>query len=130
REIDDPRQLEPILVDKVELLANTGARETGKLDGLLGVARDKKRCVASLQAKRCADRLGALRPDVVGERASTLTAFTPHDVAEAGLAFALRPRVHPVAECTRATGRARNCPDAVLLVLEHPRKHLEARTAE
>src|SRR6185295_8834381 len=57
--------------------------------------------------------------------------LAPEDVAEAGLAFALRPAVHAVAKGARAAARCRNGPDARLGVpLDHAGKHLKSRAAE
>ena len=91
REVDDPGELEPLLVDEVQLLAELGAREPGELPEFVGIAGDEERGIALLQAELRADRRGALRTDVVGERARALIALAPHDVAEARLALALRP---------------------------------------
>src|SRR6185312_12119150 len=85
---------------------------------------------ALLQPELAADRSRSLRADIVGQGASALAALAPHDVAEAGLAFALRPRVHAVAERARSAARSGDRPDLVLRIFQHPREHLEARTAE
>src|SRR6185312_4019464 len=85
---------------------------------------------ALLQPELAADRSRSLRADVVGKRTRALAAFAPHDVAEAGLAFALRPGVHAVAERARSAARSGNRPDLVLRVFQHPREHLEAGAAE
>src|SRR5581483_5622296 len=100
------------------------------LPEFFGIAGDEEGGVAFVQAELRADRGGALGTDVVGERARTLIVLAPHDVAEPGLAFALRPRVHAVAEGAAAATPARDRPDLVLLVLQHPREHLEAGAAE
>ena len=92
REVDDPAELEAVLVDEVEFLADLGARGTGELHELVRPAGDEERRVADAEAELVRDLLGALRPDVARERTSAaLFAFTPEDVAEARLALALRP---------------------------------------
>ena len=130
REVDDPGEFEPLLVDQVQLLAELGARQAGELPEFVGIAGDEERGIAFLQAKLLADRFGALGADVLGERARALIALAPHDVAEPRLALALRPRVHAVAERAAAAALARDRPDLVLRVFQHPREHLEARAAE
>ena len=117
-------------VDQLQLLAELGAREAGEFPEFVGIAGDKERGVAVLQPERKTDRGGALRADVVGERAGALAALAPEDVAETGLALALRPRVHAVAERARAAAGRRDRPDLVLRVFQHPREHLEAGAAE
>src|SRR5581483_9431384 len=93
------------------------------------IAGDEERRIALLQGHLLADRRGALRADVVRERTRALIALAPHDVAEARLALALRPRVHAVAEGTAAAALAGDRPDLVLRVLQHAREHLEAGAA-
>ena len=56
--------------------------------------------------------------------------FDQHDVTEANLSFALRPRVHAVAESPRSPAGRRDRPDLVLLVLEQPRENLEVASAK
>ena len=130
REVDDPGELEPVLVDQVQLLAELGAREAGEFPELVGIAGDEERGIALLQAELRADRRGPLRADIVGKRTGALAALAPHDVAEPGLALALRPGVHAVAERARAAAGAGDRPDLVLRVFQHPREHLEAGAAE
>ena len=93
REIDDPAEFEAVLGDQAELLADLGARGAGELDEILRLAGDEEAGVADAEASSLVgDLLGALGPDVLGERAgAALLAFAPEDVAEAGLALALRP---------------------------------------
>src|SRR5262249_31147363 len=57
-------------------------------------------------------------------------ALAPHDVAEPGLALALSPRVHSVAEGAAAAADRWDSPDLVLRILKQPREHLEARAAK
>ncbi len=75
---------------------------------------------------------GALRADVLGDRTgAALLALAPEDVAEARLAFALRPRIHAVAEGAVAALRRRDRPDLRLGVArEHVGEDLEAGAAE
>ncbi len=44
--IDDPGEFEPILIDKLELLADLGAREPGEFAEFVRIAGDKERRVA------------------------------------------------------------------------------------
>src|SRR5206468_11136951 len=98
REVDDPGELEPILVDQVQFLTELGAGQARELPEFFRVAGDEESRIAPLQAELRADRSRPLRADVVGERTRALAALAPHDVAEAGLAFALRAGVYAVAE--------------------------------
>src|SRR4029077_6321297 len=52
------------------------------------------------------------------------------DVAKAWLAFALRPRIHAVAESAQAAGRRRNGPHGALCALQYARENLEPGAAE
>ena len=111
REIDDPAEIETILGDQVQLLADLGARGAGELDELLRLAGDEEHGVADLEAELIGDLLGALRADVLGERAcAALLALAPEDVAEARLALALRPGIHAVAERAVAAASAPESP--------------------
>src|SRR5437868_10153860 len=85
REIDDPAEVETILVDQLQLLADLRARETRKFVKLRRVARDEESCVTLLEAQLISNRGSAFRTDIVGKRSGPLTAFAPHDVAHAGL---------------------------------------------
>ena len=114
REIDDPAELEAVLGDQAELFADLGARGTGELDEVLRLAGDEEAGVADAEPQLIGDLLGALRPDVLGERTgAALLAFAPEDVAEARLAFALRPGIHAVAEGAVAAFRRRDRPHRV-----------------
>ena len=68
REVDDPGEFEPILVDQVQLLAEFGSREACKFPEFVGIAGDEERRIALLQAELRADRRGPLRADIVGKR--------------------------------------------------------------
>src|SRR6185437_8353179 len=101
REIDDPAQIETTLGDPAELRADFGARGAGEFDKILRLAGDKEAGIADLETELIGDLLGALGPDVLGERpCAALLAFAPEDVAETRLALTLRPGIHAVAECT------------------------------
>ena len=145
REIDDPGELEPVLVDELELLPHFRAREPREFGELVRIARDEERRVARLEPELNADRLGSLRADVVGDRTApahsarlrvgrerrlVAGAVEEQDVAEARLALALRPGVHPVGEGALAAARRRDRPDLVLRRLQEPREDLEPRAAE
>ena len=67
REIDDPAELEAVLVDQVEIFADLGARRPGELHEIRRLAGDEEHGVAGLQPKLRANLLGALRSDVVRE---------------------------------------------------------------
>ena len=98
RKVDDPGQLKPVLVDQVQLFAKPGACEAGKFPELVGIAGDEERGIAFLQPQGIAYGRRPFRADIIGERTCPLAALAPHDVTEPGLALALRPGIHPVAE--------------------------------
>ena len=79
-------------------------------------AADEEDGVAVAELQPLADRLGALRADVLGDRAGALAVVAEEDVAEARLPLALRPGVHAVAEGAVAAGRRRDRPDLDLRV--------------
>src|SRR4029079_17106602 len=114
----------------IELLADPGAGKAREFPEFGGIAGDEEGGIAFLQGELRADRRGAFRANVVGKRTRALAALAPHDVAEAGLAFALRPRVHAVAERAAAAAGSGDRPDLVLRVFQHPREHLETGAAE
>ena len=111
REIDDPAEGELVLVDEPEVAADLLARGAGKGGELRRHAADEEDGVAVPEAELLADRVGALGADVLGDRPGALAVVAEEDVAEAGLALALRPGVHAVAEGAVAAGRRRNRPD-------------------
>src|SRR6266478_415575 len=100
RKIDDPGEFEPIPFDQVQLVAEFGAGKAGKLPELVGIAGDEERGIAILQPQGIAYSRCPFRADVIGERTCALAALAPHDVTEPGLALALRPGIHAVAERT------------------------------
>ncbi len=51
RKVDDPGEFEPILVDQVQLLAEPGACEAGKLPELVGIAGNEEYRVTCLQVE-------------------------------------------------------------------------------
>ena len=113
REVDDPAELEAVLVDQPELLADLGAGGAGELDKLLRLAGDEEDRVAAFSpsswrsAFAVAPARGCWRSDR-GRRPRPCRA--PEDVAEARLALALGPGVHAVAEGARAAARRRDRP--------------------
>ena len=133
REVDDPAELEAVLGDQIELVADLGARRTGELDEVLRLAGDEEHGIAVARGRadrrllRCAPA-----PMILGERPrAALLAFAPEDVAEPRLALALRPGIHAVAERAVAAARRRDRPDLVpRLGLENAGEHLEAGAAE
>ena len=68
RKIDDPAELEAILVDQTEFFADLGARRAGEFVKRLRLAGDEEHGVAVLQAELRAQRLGALGAEIVGDR--------------------------------------------------------------
>ena len=125
REIDDPGQFEPFLVDELQILADLCARRAGEFGEFFRVAGDEKSRVAGIQAELGADRLDALRPDIIGERAATADAagvriflqaglvpgaVEEQDIAQPRLSLALRPAVHAVGEGALAAARRGNAP--------------------
>ena len=122
--VDDPAELEAVLVDQVQLAADHGARLAGELVELVRVAGSEEDRIADLEAELAHLQCASVRSrtEVLGDRRRAvpcppLVALAPEDVAEAGLAFALRPAVHAVAEGARAAARRRNGPDARLGIL-------------
>ncbi|MNQ77402.1 hypothetical protein D3C85_922680 [compost metagenome] len=114
-EVDDPAELELLLVDQLQLRADAGAGQTGELGEDGGVAGGEEGGVALAQTQACHQGLGRLLTQVLGDRtAPGLLIVRPEDVAQTRLAFALRPRVHAVAEGARTAGRGRDGPDGVL----------------
>src|SRR5690606_22265866 len=97
------------------------------------IAGGEEAGVAGLEAELQADRLGALLADILGDGAGafdTVALLAPEDVAEARLAFALRPGIHPVAEGARAAGRRGNRPHrAVGVAVQDVCKDLESGAA-
>ena len=132
REVDDPAEVEAVLGDEAQLLADLGARRPRELHELLRLAGDEEHRVADAEAELIGDLLGPLRPDVLGERpGAALLALAPEDVAEPRLALVLRPGVHAVAEGAVAALRRRDRPDLDLGVGgDHAGENLEARAAE
>ena len=62
------------------------------LTKFFGSAGDEEHGIADAKAELIGDLLGTLGADVLGERpGAAFFAFAPEDVAEAGLALALRP---------------------------------------
>src|SRR5258708_1179432 len=89
--------------------------------------------IASAEAKPFTNALGAFNANIPGDRpGAPLLAFAPENVGEAGLAFALGPVIHAVAEGPVAASWRWNCPDLdrVWIRCDHAREHLEARVAE
>ncbi len=99
REVDDPGEREAVLVDELELSPDSVARTSRELVEVGRIAGGEEHRVADLEAHLLLDRSGALRPDVLGDRArAAFLALSPEDVGHARLALVLRPRVHAVAE--------------------------------
>ena len=102
-----------------------------KATNLSGPAADEEHGVAVAEAELVADRLGALRADVLGDRAGAFAVVAEEDVAEARLALALRPGIHAVAEGAVAAGRRRDRPDLDLGIgLDLAGEDLEAGAGE
>ena len=60
RKIDDPAELEPVLIDQAKFVANFCPRRAGKFDKILRLAGDKEYCIAVFQAELRAELFGAL----------------------------------------------------------------------
>ena len=71
REIDDPTELEAVLGDEAEFLADFAARGSGELDEILRLAGDEETGIADAKLELIGNLFGALRPDVLGERSGT-----------------------------------------------------------
>src|SRR5581483_11839886 len=117
--VDDPAELEAVLVDELQLASDHGAGLAGELVELRRIAGGEEHRITNLQPELLLDGAGALRSDVPGDGAGAGSAFllAPEDVAEARLALLLRPAVHAIAERTRAAARRGNRPHARLGVL-------------
>ena len=94
RKIDDPAELEPVLVDQAKFLADLCARRAGELDKILRLAGDKEHRIAVLQAELRAHASVRSGPRLLamGPRPTTGAAVDGQkDIAEARLPLALRP---------------------------------------
>src|SRR3954465_9710215 len=90
REIDDPAELEAVLPDEIEVLADLGACGPGEFHEGRRFARDKEHGIAGLQPELRAKLFGALRPDIVCHRTTAAgdTVFLgKENVTEAGLSL-------------------------------------------
>src|SRR3954462_9909709 len=67
REIDDPAELEAVLLNEVEVLADLGTRGAGEFYEIGRIAGNEEHRVACLEAELRAKLFGALRPDIVGD---------------------------------------------------------------
>src|SRR5579859_1566464 len=105
-EVDDPAELEALLIDQAELFAHAGAGEAGELGRLRFLASREEQPVIRPEAERVGHRVHALFAMVLGDRAAPLAALAG-GVAEAGEALGLRPGVHVVEELAALLGGAR-----------------------
>ena len=106
REIDDPAEAEGVLLDQIELLADPGARRTGQLGGLIGLAGGEEAAVVGAKAQRRVQREPSFLAVVLGDRAAELAGLAG-DIAKPGMAFRARPFVHFVKELAALVRRAR-----------------------
>jgi hypothetical protein len=92
----------------------------------------KKHGIAHAELELVGYFFRAFRPDVLGERTgAALLALAPEDIAETGLAFALRPGIHAIAEGAVAALRRGNGPHLRRRIgIEDIGKDLEAGSAE
>src|SRR6185437_8091061 len=111
REIDDPAKGELVLVTKTKLIADLHPRLTGKGGELLGQARHEEHGIAVGKLELGLDGFGALRPDILGDRACAF-AFAEENIAEPRLPLGLRPSIHAVAESAAAAALRGDRPDA------------------
>ena len=101
REVDDPSESEAVCLGQAQLGTDHVARLARHALEARGLAAEEEGGVTDVEPKLLADRLGALRADVLGERAGGLDALAlvaPEDIAHAGQTLFLRECVHPVAE--------------------------------
>src|SRR5690606_21412456 len=103
REIDDPAELEAVLLDQPELLAHARARGAGQLGRLVSVPGGEEAPVVGPEADRLVERLHALLAVVLGDRAAELAGLAS-DVAEPGVALGAGPLVHLVEELAALLG--------------------------
>ena len=135
-EVDDPAELELVLVHQPEVGPDLGAREPCELVEAVRLASSEEDRIARRQAELRPQRLRALRAQVLGHRPGaallvpSLLVWAPEDVGHAGLVLALGPVVHAIAEgAAPATGR-RDSPDLRLRVLQDASEDAEAAAAE
>src|SRR5262249_19140119 len=130
-EVDDPAELEAVLLDQAELLADAGARRAGEADEILRLAGDEEHRVADAEPELLPHRLGALDAEIARDRAgAALLALAPEDVAKSGQSLALRPRIHAVAERAVAARRRGDRPHFGGGIVEDVGKDLEAGPAK
>ena len=91
REVDDPAEREAVLVDEPELRPIRWRAAPAKAVNFAGTPQTKKTASPSFSFNSLRIVSGALRPDVLGDRPGALPVVAEEDVAEAGLALALRP---------------------------------------
>src|SRR5690606_38095476 len=128
-EIDDPAQLELLGIDQIKVEAGLVPGFPGELVEFFRPAADEEHRVPVIEAKLSANGGGALLADILGDGAGPLPVLEK-DITKARLAFALRPRVHAIAEGARATGRGRDGPDLDLRIgVDLAGKDLEAGAA-
>ena len=118
REIDDPAELELLLVDEIELLAEARAHGAGELRGGELLVAGKEHGIAVLQAGSFFQLRQALFVEVLGDWALGAGRFID-DVAETGGAARARPFVELVEERTRLR-RGTRCRNGA-----HDRTHLD-----
>src|SRR5712671_2459071 len=88
RQVDDPAELEAALLDQPEVGADLVACGAGEFDEVLGLAGDEENRIADADAKLLSHRLGALRPEILGDRSrAPLLPFAPEDIAQTSTAL-------------------------------------------
>src|SRR6185312_5281658 len=101
REIDDPAKGELVFVAKTKLIADLHPRLAGEAGELLRQSGHEEHGIAVADLELGLDRVGALRPDILGDGARAF-AVAEEDIAEPRLPLGLRPCIHAVAEGARA----------------------------
>ena len=130
-EIDNPAELELVLVDQTQIEPDLVTRRARELVEGVWITADKECRVADLQTQLLTNGFGPLRADILGDRTgSALFTFTPEDIAQTGLPLALGPIIHAVTEGAATTARRGNSPDRRFWIFQHSGKDLKARTPE
>ena len=133
REIHDPGKGKAVFVGQPQLIADLNPRLARHGLKRLWLTAKEKRGIALAKPELQADGLGALRPDILGQRPGgfhAVLAFSPENIAHPRQALFLGKGVHPVAEFTAAATLGRNGPDFVAHMLQQVGKNRKSRAAE
>ena len=93
RIVDDPAEIEAVLGDQVQVLADLGPRRRGEGCKFARHTGHEEHGVAVVQPERRLERRRAVFADVLGDWSRPF-AVAEEDIAQARLALDLRPGVH------------------------------------